>query len=51
MDDNDLEVLECSESPEPSEQMSNTAMNLVAFIHNKCNFCNTMRFCFFFFRV
>lgn len=40
MDDNDLEVFECSESPEPSEQMSNTNINLVAFILNNYNFYN-----------
>lgn len=38
MDDNDLEVLECSESPEPFEQMSNTTINMVGFTYN--NYCN-----------
>lgn len=31
MDENDLELLDCPETPEPSEQTSNTALDLVPF--------------------
>lgn len=29
MDDDDLEVLDCAETPEPSERTSNTAIDVV----------------------
>lgn len=38
MDDDDLEVLDCSATPEPSEQTSNTAIDLVM---NNTNDVNT----------
>ena len=46
MDDNDLEVLDCSESPretpEPSEQTSNIAVDLVAYnIYTLLVICTT----------
>lgn len=39
MEDNDLEVLNCAETPEPTEQTSNTALELViTFTTIKSNF-------------
>jgi len=51
MDDNDLEVLECSETPGLSEQTSNSAIDLVDLLQNLLLLSWNLNYIFVLYRI